>query len=433
MSVVPGAAALEEVEDGPQVTAAAENTSELRVLWRERRVDQLAVMLAFCAVPISIAVAEALLSLALALHVLGIARGSASLRVPRAFRYWLVWAGLEIVVWILSPDRKAGLGEMRHLLLLAGLFVVAPILGDANGRLLAWRGIFLTATLSSLFLIGDFVSRLFYYSKELHAGGDVSLYLRSAGLLNNWMVYGTVEILVMAGLVSFWLTFPKERRRWWPVAVVNGVAIILSLTRMAWVACFLLLVLALLWRRSKWCWGALLLPLVLYMIMPGVIRSRVKESLRPNYYSNLERMEMLRVGWKMIKEHPLTGVGPGRAGRLYLSYLAPGDPIPAYHGHLHNNLVQLAAEFGLLVAAASVGFVLLLYRELWRALRSAKDISTRFGCETGILALTGFCVAGLFDYTYGHSLGLILVAFAVLSPLGIVTKARVEFERPPGS
>jgi hypothetical protein len=34
-----------------------------------------------------------------------------------------------------------------------------------------------------------------------------------------------------------------------------------------------------------------------------------------------------------------------------------------------------------------------------------------------LLALIGYVVAGLFEYTYGHSLGLILLSFAVLSPL----------------
>jgi hypothetical protein len=52
----------------------------------------------------------------------------------------------------------------------------------------------------------------------------------------------------------------------------------------------------------------------------------------------------------------------------------------------------------------------------------AVDRETRFLCRTAPLALLGFIVSGLFDYTYGHSLGLILLCFAVLSPLTAVTK-----------
>ena len=35
----------------------------------------------------------------------------------------------------------------------------------------------------------------------------------------------------------------------------------------------------------------------------------------------------------------------------------------------------------------------------------------------GLLALAGFVIAGMFDYTYGHALALILVGFAALTPL----------------
>ena len=34
-----------------------------------------------------------------------------------------------------------------------------------------------------------------------------------------------------------------------------------------------------------------------------------------------------------------------------------------------------------------------------------------------IAGLAGFLIVGLMDYTYGHSLGLILLSFATLSPL----------------
>lgn len=388
-----------------------------RALLRDRQVDRLALALALCAVPISIALSESLLVIALLARVVRIARGQAPLRVPRVFWFWLAWAVLEVFAWTLSPDPKAGWGEMRRLFLLAALFIVLPALDRAAYRVAVWQGIFLTATLSSFFLIGDFLARLIYYQRELGVSADPSLYLRTGGLLNNWMVYGTVEILVVAGFLAFWRQYPEARRRWLPVAILNALAIVLSLTRMTWIACLLLLGIDLAWRRSRWLWAIPVLPLALYLLAPGVVRSRVKESLRADHYSNLERVQMLRVGWKMVRDHPLTGVGPGRAGVVYRSYLSPGDPVPAYRGHLHNNLVQVAAEFGLPVVAAALLFVVFLFRHLIKAWKSASDRETRFLSLTALLALTGFLIAGLFDYTYGHSLALILLSFAVLSPL----------------
>ncbi len=388
-----------------------------RALVAERQADRIALVLALCAVPISIAAAETFLAVALMARVVRIARGQSTLALPLLFWLWLPWAGLEVLLWCLSPDMKAGWSEIRHLLLLAAMFFVLPALDRASDRVIAWRGIFLTSSLSGLFLIGDFVARLFHYRRELAVTPDPSLYLRSGGLLNNWMVYGTVEIMVVAGLLSFWHLFPRERRRWLPLYVIHALAIVVSLTRMTWVACFLLLAIDLIWRRSRWLAALPVLPLALYLIAPGAVRSRITESLKPEHYSNLERIQMLRVGWKIVREHPLTGLGPGRVGRLYRSYLSPADPVPAWHGHLHNNLAQLAADFGLPVVGLAGLFVVLLFRSLAHAWKSARETETCFSCRTALLALAGFLIAGMFDYTYGHSLALILLSFAVLSPL----------------
>jgi O-antigen ligase len=417
------------VEDLPP--ARVTEIGRWRECLRDRHADALALTLAVGAVPISIAVAESFLAVAIIARVIRSARGQTKLFLPRVFWYWLAWAGLELVSMALSPNPAAGWSELRRLFLIAGLFFLMPALGRASDRLTAWKGIFLASALSSIFLIGDFLARLVYYQREIAAGGDVSLYLRSGGLLSHWMVFGTVEILVFAGLLSFWLLYREERHHWWPVLALNTLAAILSLTRMVWICFFLLLGLALAWRRSKWLWALPLLPLALYFLAPAPIRSRVNESMRPGYYSNAERVQMLRVGLKMIAEKPLIGVGPGRVGGLYLGYLSPDDPVPAYHGHLHNNLIQLAAQFGLPAVAAALLFIISVFRELVRALKNAPDREARFICQTALLALTGFLIAGLFDYTYGHSLSLILLGFAVIPAISPCHESLSEI--PPNS
>jgi O-antigen ligase len=405
-------------DPGPLQQEAA--TDEHTRFWKvvaSARPDSAMLILGLWAVPISIAVSEFFLTLALLVRIVRLARGQDRLVFPRVLRFWVLWAGLEILVWRLSPEPSLGWGEIRHLLLLGSLFLVLPALDQARDRLIVWQGIFLGASVSSLVLIGDFVSRLFYYRRELATGGDVGLYLRSGGLLNHWMVYGTVEILVVASLLSFWSFYPEKRRRWWPVIAINGIAILLSLTRMAWITCLALIGVELMWRRSKWILALPFLPALLFFLAPLPIRERVTQSIKPSYSSNLERIEMLRVGWEMIKESPLTGVGPGRIDKLYMSYLSPQDPVPAYHGHLHNNAVELAAEFGLPVALAALLFVGVLFCDLVKASRAAQSKEEGFASRTAMLALIGYLVAGLFEYTYGHSLGLILLSFAVLSPL----------------
>lgn len=384
-----------------------------RVSYRSATVFMLG--LALCAVPVSIAVTESLLGVALVLRLMSLVRREVKPNLPPLFWFWLIWAGLEIGVWLISPDLGAGHGEIRHLLLIAALFLLLPALDQSRYAVKIWRGIFLLATISSLALIGDFVWRLVHFRHEIALSPDPSFYLRTGGLLNHWAIYGTVEIMVFAALIEYWSFFPRHRRFLAPAFGVQGMAIVLSLTRALWIGCLALLILHLAWRRSKWILATPLLPAMLFVLAP--VRFRVTTAMEPSYYSNAERFQMLEVGARMIRDKPLTGVGPGRVEALYRNYLSPKEPVPAYHGHLHNNLFQLAAEFGLPVACVAALFAGVLFRQLREKWKSVTDVQSQFLCRTSLLGLTGFLVAGAFDYTYGHSLGLILLSYVVITPL----------------
>jgi lipopolysaccharide/colanic/teichoic acid biosynthesis glycosyltransferase/O-antigen ligase len=390
----------------------------------------LMLSLGLCAVPMSIAVCEVFLSAALIFRLAAIARDRSQLRVPSIFWFWLPVAVWELAIWLRSTDLNAGQGEIRHLLLIATLFLILPSINQTQHAVTVWRAIFASATLCSLVLIVDFASRLIRFHREIAASDDPSFYLRSGGLLNHWMIYGTVEIMVFAALLEYWRSYPEHWKPLLPVFAVQFFAIILSLTRMLWVGCLLLLVLHLAWRRSKWILAAPVVPAMVYVLAPGPLHVRVATALQPSYYSNAERIQMLRVGAQMIREHPLTGVGAGRVDALYRSYLSPHDPVPTYHGHLHNNLFQLAAQFGLPGAFLAAFFLAMLLKRLWDRSKSGADREDLFLCRTALLGTTGFLAAGMFDYTYGHSLGLILLSFVAITPLAVNGECQVASPIP---
>ena len=379
--------------------------------------DRWPLILGLWAAPASIAVSEFFLSVAALIQLVRLVRRQIDFRLPQCLWFWLIWVGMEIVVWGLSPNPVLGWSEIRHLLLLAVVFFVLSGFDRASELLLAWKGVFVSATASSLVLIGEFLYRLQLHREDLAAGGDAGFYLRSGGLLHHWMVYASVEIVVVAGLISFWSAYPFQRRRWWPVLAVNGIAVVLSLTRAAWITCLLLAGISLIWKRSRWLLAVPLLLLVIYGLSPDALRSRVSKIADLTYYSNSERLQMIAVGWRMLSTNPLTGVGPGHVESLYESYLKEGEPVPAYHGHLHNNLMQIAAQFGFPVTFAALVFVAVTLRDLIRARKKATSPDGRFLTEAALLAMIGFLFAGLFEYTWGHSLALIMIAFGVVPAL----------------
>jgi O-antigen ligase len=384
---------------------------------RGQGLGELAAAAALCAVPLSIALSEICLTVALASQLFQIVRRQKTIHVPRIFWYWLVWAGLEAVAWLRSPQLAAGLGEMRHLLLIAGLFLILPSVSRPTAAVTVWRWILVAATVGSSSVIAAFLARLVRYRHELAGGGDPAFYLRSGGLLHHWMVYAIVEVLVFAALLELRWTDGGNRRWLTAASAINGLAILLTLTRSLWLACLVILAIHLASRRSKWLWAVPLLPVAIFLLIPGPIHNRLTQSSQPEYYSNAERVQMLRVGWRMIRQHPLFGVGPGRVEELYARFLRPGETLPAYHGHLHNNAVQLGAQFGCFVLAGALVFLAVLIRDLLRAYTKARTPEQKFLCRCGLGGLAGFLTIGLMDYTYGHSLGLILVAFAIFAPL----------------
>jgi O-antigen ligase len=383
---------------------------------RAQRLDALSLGLALCAVPISIAVTESFLAIAVLARIIAIARGRAKVFLPRVFWFWSVWVAFEIASWLHSPEIRLGLGEIRHLLLLGALFLTLPAIDRAEERVMVWRGVFLTATVGSASLIVAFIARMIRYRREIAMTSDPSFYLRTGGLLHHWMVYATVEILVFGAMLEYWHFYPEHRRWILPMLAINCLAIVLSLTRMLWLCCLLLTGVHLLRVRTKWIWGLPVLPLLVFNLGPRCVKSRITETFQPAYYSNAERLQMLRAGWAMVVERPLTGIGAGRVEKLYTRYLSQGESAPAYHGHLHNNILQLTAQFGLPVIAAAALFLTILIKDIRRACRCASDREARFLSRASLAGVTGFLIAGLVEYTYGHSLGLILLGFASLSP-----------------
>ena len=351
-------------------------------------IDCVAAIAGFCAVPLSIAVSETFLVIALLARVVAIVRGS-PLNLPRVCWWWLGWAGLEVVGWLRSPQPRAGLGEMRHLLLIAAVFVILPCLNRPACKLAVWRGLFLTSTVGAGALLINTIMRMVTFGGVIAAHGDAEFYLRNGGFLHHWMIFATVEVLIFGALLEFRFRFPRERSWATPALGFHCLAILFSLTRILWIAAFVLTAVHLLWRRSRWIFALPVFVFVAFLIAPDAVRTRIADSSHLDYYSNSERLQMWQVGYKMIREHPVFGVGPGLVEDSYANYLPQGEALPAYHGHLHNNGLQLAAQFGLPVLFAAVSWLAFLLLELRRG-RAARAEEERFLRDSSFLGILGF-------------------------------------------
>jgi O-antigen ligase len=238
------------------------------------------------------------------------------------------------------------------------------------------------------------------------AKGFFSIYMTLAGSLSAALAL-MLGALVLGGRRARPLLAP---------AALGFVALGLTLVRSAWLGCAGAIgLLVLLTRRL-----ALILPIVLALVVglgvPSSFHKRFVKAFDPHDASATERLYFWHAGLRMVADAPLLGLGPGGVGRHYADYKHP-DGVRRHTGHLHNNLVQIAAERGLLGLAAWlwiwVAFFLRAAR-IYRALPPARG-DDRALVAGSLAAVTGFLVAGLLEYNFGDSevIDLVLVAMAL--------------------
>jgi len=202
-----------------------------------------------------------------------------------------------------------------------------------------------------------------------------------------------------------------------PMAVlpVATWALVVSQTRSAWVGvCCGLVALAVL--RSPRLLAAVAVAVVaLLVVRPGPLRER----LTITDASSVDRYYMWQAGIDMLADHPVFGVGPGMVLTAYPQYRWPEAP-NLNAPHLHNNVVQIAAERGV---PGLVFFVWWTGAVLLTALREARRTdsgsASRQASGAVLAVLTAVFAAGLFEYNLGDSEVLLLVLLMTAIPFAL--------------
>src|SRR5207253_5555407 len=235
--------------------------------------------------------------------------------------------------------------------------------------------------------------------------GLFQYFVLAQGDLEHRITGPTAHVMTLSGLLLpasllFLILWIHDRPNLWLLGgtLIVTLALLLTLTRSAWlgwlVAVSVLLILK--WPRALVFAAPLLLFFVIFMPLP--LFSRVVSSFDTRQSSNLDRIRMIQAGVEIIKDYPLLGVGPANVKEVYPLYRkhdAPRFRIP----HLHNNLVQLWVERGVLAMAAYVLFLALFLRECARGWNGP---ASRFA-EIGVAVTFGLAAAGMFEFNFGDT------------------------------
>ena len=161
---------------------------------------------------------------------------------------------------------------------------------------------------------------------------------------------------------------------------------------------------------------------VFVALAPGQIAQRFVSMFDLKDPTNRDRVAMMHEGERMVRAHPLVGVGPNMVLRLYADYRGP-DAVEKINPHLHNVPLQIAAERGLPALAIWLWFVTALVRDLWQRFRRGENA---FLSAAALACVTALLTAGLFEYNFGDSEVLMLFLIVVTLPAAAVRAAPAD-------
>ena len=359
-----------------------------------------ALVVMVAAAQLSIAVAQIMLAVAgLCWFVSHVTRGE-RVDAPNFFWPLVGYASLTLLAAGFSRDPAASLNDCKQL----SLFILVPIVYDfARGtRARTMLTVVLTAGAASA-LVGIVQYSILNFD---------SLERRVQGTLSHWMTYSGTLMLVICAAVAR-LLYDKRDRGWAAVVIpALVVSLVVTFTRTAMVGVAAGVGVLFLLRDFRLL---ALLPIALAValaVAPANLTHRIYSITDLNDPTSRDRVAMLQAGTAIIKDHPLTGVGPDMIKRVYPDYRVPTALMPVAP-HLHNVPMQIAAERGLPALALWLWFVVSLLRDLVQRLNRTRY---RVLVAAAIGSTVAMLTAGLFEYNFGDSEFLMLFLVLITLP-----------------
>jgi hypothetical protein len=426
---------------------------------------QLGLLAALAAtIPLSIFASEALLALGVAVLAVRVAtRGARLSRTPldapllalavwtllsasfarepavshedskKLLLYALFYVGVEVLAR--EADRERVLGSvLLGGVALAGLVVLqGTLLGydRLNQRPPGFLGHYMSASGVALGVLLVATARLGLGPRTVPRPRDLALPalvlagvagVAAASLAGHSVIATRVFVLVLTVLaagLALW-SHPAARAAEaalpFVAAPLAAWALVLSQTRSAWFGAIAGLAVVAVLRSPRLLWVAPAVAAAVLALRPAAVTSR----LTLGDDSSRDRLYMWQAGIDMVLDRPVFGQGPGMILSAYPRYRWPEATHPV-QPHLHNNLLQVAAERGLPALAFFLWWAIAAFLAALREARRCADEPPGPGWAAGaaLAALAAVFTAGLFEYNLGDSEVLMLVLLLTAVPFAL--------------
>ena len=190
-------------------------------------------------------------------------------------------------------------------------------------------------------------------------------------------------------------------------ALLTLICLILSMTRGAWLA-FIGVAVIFVYLQKKYrkvtakIFATLAIIFLIAMLFSPKIQGRIATLTDKNFQSNTERVLMWKSAVEIFKDYPVCGVGQKMFVKAYNEqYISPEAKerpgvIGRGHTQPHNNLLNTAAEGGIVGLASFIGLYAYFFWKFFTQFKREKNLAFSAGL-TGFLILAGLQLEGLTD------------------------------------
>ena len=355
---------------------------------------------------VSISLSQIFLTLSLIFWIIMLIREKQKFTFPSFFWPLLFYTGLSLISVVFSVDPKASLKDSKELL----LFIIVPIAYTAFQK----EEMLKKATLALLAsaYISSFYS-IYYATLKAEAWQAVP------GFMGQPMTQAGLHLLFCCLALSMFL-FTRERIKYfWGLGFLLSLSsLILSLARSSWIGLVIAVSLILFYYKPK---SLILVPIaisLIFLISPKEKKERALSIFSLKYRSNIERIEYLGAGIKIIKDYPLFGTGPDTVDKVFKDPKYGLSEETRRNVHLHNNILQTAAERGIPTLLAWLTFMVLTFISLLKLLKN-KNSTLKVLAVAALAAVLGLWTAGFFEYNFADSEITVLFLYLITIPFSL--------------
>ncbi len=331
---------------------------------------------------------------------------------PPYFKYFLIFIAATLITTIFSIDRAESFKDNRELFVYLLIPIFILVINSWKRLIASFGAVLFSGILSSFTGIYSAATR------------GLSLDHRLKGFTSHWMTYSglLMFVFIFFFIMLFYQKGWKHKLLLGSGLLVLLAAILFSLTRSVWVGLVVSLGLFIVYYKPKILYFAVPAAIVLFLLLPQTVKSRVFSIIDINNESNKDRIYMVYTGKEIFKRHPLTGVGANNVKEVYELYRHP--EAKQANPHLHNNFLQILAERGLLGLLSLVLAFAALFYFLVRRIRQS-DGTAKHITIGSLFVFIGFLVWGLFEYNWGDTEITFLLFFFISVPF-LAPKAYYE-------